>query len=104
MFPSSNLDMLGHHSDHGVVPSLGPQDMGCCEDPGLRQEGPRAKPAGLWNPGQILHTEQNLPGEKARLGVATSYDPFDESGQRARRTATGWRTQQHISTSWPTPV
>lgn len=76
VFPSSYLDMFGHHSDHSVVPSLGPQDMGCCKDPGLRQQGPRAKPAVLWNPGQILHTEQNLPGEKARLGVATSYNPF----------------------------
>lgn len=95
--PSSNLDMVGRHSDDGVVPPLGPQDMGCCEDPGRRQQGPRAKPAVLWHPGQILHAEQNLPGEEAGLSVASSYNPLHQRRQRARRAAAGWRTQQHMS-------
>ncbi len=95
---SSHLDVFRSHGDDAGVPPLGPQDVGSCEDPGLGQQGPRAEPAVLWDPGQILHTEQNLPGEQAGLGTAAAHDPLHLRGQRAGRTAAVW-TERDTSTN-----
>lgn len=79
----------GHRDDAGVPP-LGPQDVGSREDPKLRQQGPRTKPAALWDAGQILHTEQNLPRKQTGPGTATSHDPFHLRGKSAGHAAAGW--------------
>lgn len=91
--------MLRSHRDHTGVPPLGPQDVGSREDPGVRQQGPGAKPTVFWDTGQILHAEQNLPGEQAGLGSTTSHNPFHLKRESARRTAAGWRdTEKYFST------
>lgn len=82
--------MFGGHGDNAGVPPLGPQDVGCREDPGLGQQGPRAEPVVLWDPGQILHAEQNMPREQARLGTPTAHDPLHLKRERAGRLAAGW--------------
>lgn len=90
----------GHGNDTGVPPQ-GPQDVGSCEDPGLRQQGPGAEPAILWDPGQVLHTEQDLPGEEARLGATTAHNPLHLRGERAGWLAAGW-TRRDRQTGYQT--
>ena len=82
--------MSGGHRDDAGVPSLGPQDMGRREDPGLRQQGPRAEPVILRDPGQIIHAEQNMPREQAGLSTPTANNPLRLTGERSGRPAAGW--------------
>lgn len=91
--------MLRSHRDHTGVPPLGPQDVGSREDPGVRQQGPGAKPTVFRDTGQILHAEQNLPGEQAGLGSTTSHNPFHLKRESARRTAAGWGDTEPYFTS-----
>lgn len=94
--------MFWGHRDNAGVPPLGLQDMGSCEDPKLRQQGPRTKPAALWDAGQILHTEQNLPRKQTGPSAATSHDPFHLRGESAGHTAAGWTdTELYFTTLCP---
>lgn len=88
---SSDLDVFWVHGDDARVPPAGPQNVSCCEDPGLRQQGPGAKPPILWDPRQIFHTEQNLPGEETRFCTTASHDPLNLRRERAGGPAAGWR-------------
>ena len=87
---SSYLDMVWSHRDNTSVPPLGPQDVSGCDDPGIGQQGPRAKPAVLRNSRQIFHTQQHLPGEQTRLCAPTTNNPLHLRGENARWTAAGW--------------
>lgn len=65
--------------------------MSCCEDPGLRQQGPGAEPTVLRDPRQILYAEQNLPGEQTGFCAAPAHDPLHLRGERAGGPTAGWR-------------
>lgn len=85
-----NLDVSRGHRDDAGVPPLGPKDVSGRQDPRGRQQGAGAKPPVLWDPRQVLHTQQNLPREQPRLGAPTPHDPLHLGRQGLRRAAAGW--------------
>lgn len=90
----SDLDMFRGHGDDTGVPPPRPQDVSCCEDPRVRQKGPRAEPVVFRDSGKILHTEQNLPREQASLCTVTAHDSLEMMGKGAGGPATGWEMRK----------
>lgn len=76
-------DMLLGDWYHRGVSTLGAQYMSCCEDPGLREQGPTPKPLVVWHSRSVLHHYQGLPWEEAGLSISAPDDPLDQAWQGA---------------------
>lgn len=91
-------DMLLGDRRHCVVSALGAEHVGCCEDPGLREQGPAPKPLVVWHPRGVLHHYQGLPWEEARLGISTPDDSLDQVWQRAGGLPTHCKGEEGVGT------
>lgn len=80
-------DVLLGDRDDSLVSALGAQHVGSCQHPGVREQGPAAKPFVIGHPGHVLHHNQGLPGEEAGLCIPPTNDALDDPWQRTSRPA-----------------
>lgn len=90
--------MLLRDGCHCVVSALGTQHVGCCENPGLREQGPAPKPLVVGHPRGVLYHYQGLPREEARLGFPAADDPLDQVWQGERGLAAHCKEEEGART------